>query len=113
MHLRLLLPLARHLLDHRPSLPTMASYAAINPGPSEHEDRPASAASHRGRRSVSVLPLRCTSCLANTCARSRHGKRDVGITGQATWASSVINLVNTSAHLFLTLTGTHADGTWW
>ncbi|OJD31324.1 amino acid transporter [Diplodia corticola] len=54
----------------------MSSYAAISAGPSEHEDRPASAASHRGRR-------------------SRHGKRDVGFTGQATWASSVINLVNT------------------
>ncbi|KAH7063215.1 transmembrane amino acid transporter protein-domain-containing protein [Macrophomina phaseolina] len=54
----------------------MATYAAISAGPSEHEDRPASAASHRGRR-------------------SRHGKRDVGFVGQATWASSVINLVNT------------------
>lgn len=52
----------------------MASYAAINSVPSEHDSRPASQASAGSRR--------------------RH-RKDNGVAGQAGWASSVINLVNT------------------
>ncbi|PSK42422.1 Vacuolar amino acid transporter 5 [Elsinoe australis] len=51
----------------------MASYAAITGSPDEHNSRPASAASSR---------------------RSRH-KKETGVAGQASWLSSVINLVNT------------------
>jgi len=51
----------------------MASYAAITSGPSEHGSRPNSTASS-GRR--------------------RHRKEN-GVAGNASWASSVINLVNT------------------
>ena len=51
----------------------MAHYAAINSAPSEHGSRPASQASS---------------------ARRRHRKEN-GIAGSASWASSVINLVNT------------------
>ena len=29
--------------------------------------------------------------------RSRRGRKDLGIVGQASWTSSVINLLNTSA----------------
>ncbi|KAF2104470.1 amino acid transporter [Rhizodiscina lignyota] len=55
----------------------MTSYLAINADADERmESRPASAASSRGRR-------------------QRRGRKDVGIVGQASWASSVINLVNT------------------
>ncbi|OCK85232.1 hypothetical protein K432DRAFT_377820 [Lepidopterella palustris CBS 459.81] len=54
----------------------MASYAAINTEPDETESMSASTGSLRGRR-------------------SRRGKKDVGFHGQATWISSVINLVNT------------------
>lgn len=53
-----------------------AHYSAIGADPSDHEARPASAASVRGRR-------------------GRRGGKDVGFIGQASWASSVINLVNT------------------
>jgi amino acid permease len=51
----------------------MASYAAIHTTPSEHGSRPASQASQ---------------------SRRRHAKQN-GIAGNASWASSVINLVNT------------------
>ncbi|KAK7515541.1 transmembrane amino acid transporter protein-domain-containing protein [Phyllosticta citriasiana] len=53
-----------------------AHYSAIGADPSAHEARPASAASIRSRR-------------------GRRGGKDAGFIGQATWASSVINLVNT------------------
>lgn len=52
----------------------MASYAALSSTPSEHSSRPASTASHS--------------------RRSRH-KKETGYAGQASWLSSVINLVNT------------------
>ncbi|ORY17242.1 transmembrane amino acid transporter protein-domain-containing protein [Clohesyomyces aquaticus] len=54
----------------------MASYSAIGPEPDDTEPMTASTGSLRGRR------------------RGR-GKKDVGYSGQATWISSVINLVNT------------------
>ncbi|KAF2199720.1 hypothetical protein GQ43DRAFT_482199 [Delitschia confertaspora ATCC 74209] len=55
----------------------MASYSAIQVEPEDHDSiMSASTGSLRGRR-------------------SRRGKRDAGFTGQASWISSVINLVNT------------------
>ncbi|KAF2259400.1 hypothetical protein CC78DRAFT_537111 [Lojkania enalia] len=54
----------------------MASYAAIGPEPDDAEPMSSSTGSLRGRR------------------RGR-GKKDIGYSGQASWASSVINLVNT------------------
>ncbi|KAF2107761.1 transmembrane amino acid transporter protein-domain-containing protein [Lophiotrema nucula] len=54
----------------------MASYSAIGPEPDDADLMSSSTGSLRGRR------------------RGR-GKKDVGYAGQATWASSVINLVNT------------------
>jgi len=51
----------------------MASYAAIHTTPSEHDSRPASQAS--------------------SSRRSRP--KQIGVAGNASWASSVINLVNT------------------
>ena len=51
----------------------MASYAAINAFPDEHAARPPSQASNVRRR----------------------GPKQGGVAGQASWASSVINLVNT------------------
>ena len=53
----------------------MASYAAINSLPEEHDGRPVSQASNTARR--------------------RAGPKQGGIAGSASWASSVINLVNT------------------
>jgi len=54
----------------------MTTYSAINPEPDDHEGRPASAASSRG-------------------GRPRRGRKDTGVIGQASWISSVINLLNT------------------
>lgn len=54
----------------------MASYAAIHTTPSEHGSRPASRASDSRRR-------------------HHHHKKQTGIAGSASWASSVINLLNT------------------
>ncbi|KAF2656434.1 hypothetical protein K491DRAFT_596931 [Lophiostoma macrostomum CBS 122681] len=54
----------------------MASYSAIGPEPEETDPMSSSTGSLRGRR------------------RGR-GKKDLGFTGQASWISSVINLVNT------------------
>lgn len=53
----------------------MASYAAITGTSHEHDSRPASIASSSRRR-------------------SRH-RKETGVEGQASWLSSVINLVNT------------------
>lgn len=53
----------------------MASYAAINALPDEHGERPASQASNPNRR--------------------KAGPKQGGVAGNASWASSVINLVNT------------------
>ncbi|KAL9022263.1 MAG: hypothetical protein Q9185_000505 [Variospora sp. 1 TL-2023] len=56
----------------------MSAYPANN-GDGERQDvRPGSANSHRGLRQ-----------------RSARGRKDVGVIGQASWLSSVINLVNT------------------
>ncbi|WPH03172.1 Hypothetical protein R9X50_00604800 [Acrodontium crateriforme] len=52
----------------------MASYAAIHTVPSEHDSRPASIASHVSRRRT---------------------LKQGGMAGSASWASSVINIVNT------------------
>ncbi|KAH9826539.1 vacuolar amino acid transporter 5-like [Teratosphaeria destructans] len=52
----------------------MAQYAALQASPLEHGSRPASTASH---------------------SRSRSRRKQSGIAGSASWASSVINLVNT------------------
>jgi len=54
----------------------MTTYSAINPESDDYEGRPASAASSRS-------------------GRPRRGKKDAGVIGQASWISSVINLVNT------------------
>lgn len=54
----------------------MASYAAINTEPDDTDPMTASTGSLRGRR-------------------SHRGKKDAGFVGQASWISSVINLVNT------------------
>src|ERR1700761_637633 len=54
----------------------MASYAAIHAVPDENESRPASRTSHLSRR------------------RNNNPKQG-GVAGNASWASSVINLVNT------------------
>ncbi|KAF2807260.1 vacuolar amino acid transporter-like protein 6 [Mytilinidion resinicola] len=56
----------------------MASYAAISTEPDDTDHMSASTGSLRGRR-----------------PGSRNGKKNVGVVGQATWISSVINLVNT------------------
>ncbi|KAF2015648.1 hypothetical protein BU24DRAFT_441245 [Aaosphaeria arxii CBS 175.79] len=55
----------------------MASYSAIDPEPDAVDAMSSSTGSLRGAR------------------RRGKGKKDIGFTGQATWASSVINLVNT------------------
>ncbi|TKA67415.1 hypothetical protein B0A49_12333, partial [Cryomyces minteri] len=55
----------------------MASYSAINGVAHEHGSRPGSASSSRSGSS------------------RRRGKKEAGTSGQASWVSSVINLVNT------------------
>lgn len=55
----------------------MASYAAIHTTPSEHASRPTSQASQSRSR------------------QRRPNAKQVGVAGSASWASSVINLVNT------------------
>ncbi|KAF2398081.1 vacuolar amino acid transporter-like protein 6 [Trichodelitschia bisporula] len=54
----------------------MASYSAINQEAEDHDGRSENLSIPRGRR-------------------TRRGKKEVGIIGQASWISSVINLVNT------------------
>ncbi len=72
----------------------MPAYHAIN-GDTEHSPgRPASADSSRSR-----YALQCTSNMSRLTAnrqRSARGRKEVGMIGQASWISSVINLVNTS-----------------
>ncbi|KAI4220796.1 MAG: hypothetical protein L6R36_007358 [Xanthoria steineri] len=55
----------------------MSAYLAIS-GHEDHDVRPSSANSHRSLRQ-----------------RSSRGRKEVGVIGQASWLSSVINLVNT------------------
>ena len=71
----------------------MASYAAINTEPDDTDPMTASTGSLRGRRLVQDVGTRETEL---THRRSHRGKKDVGFVGQASWISSVINLVNTS-----------------
>ncbi|KAL9601604.1 MAG: hypothetical protein Q9219_002438 [cf. Caloplaca sp. 3 TL-2023] len=56
----------------------MSTYLAVNGDTDNHNVRPGSANSHRSSR-----------------PRSSRGRKDVGVVGQASWLSSVINLVNT------------------
>ena len=65
-------------------------------GESHHIARPSSAQSSNGKRfdfMATYAPVSLTSFRRSGI----HGK-DAGIVGQASWASSVINLVNTSVH---------------
>ncbi|KAL8688217.1 MAG: hypothetical protein Q9218_005816 [Villophora microphyllina] len=56
----------------------MPAYLATEDHGEDHDGRPASANSHRSPRQ-----------------RTSRGRKDVGIIGQASWSSSVINLLNT------------------
>ncbi|KAL8724930.1 MAG: hypothetical protein Q9181_006612 [Wetmoreana brouardii] len=56
----------------------MSAYLAINSHSENHDGRPASASSNRSMRQ-----------------RPGRGRKEVGIVGQASWLSSVINLLNT------------------
>ncbi|KAL8765753.1 MAG: hypothetical protein Q9209_007260 [Squamulea sp. 1 TL-2023] len=56
----------------------MSAYLAIDGHDDNHDVRPSSASSHRSMRQ-----------------RSSRGRKEVGVIGQASWLSSVINLVNT------------------
>jgi hypothetical protein len=61
----------------------------------DHVEDGSSTSSRSGRTSGVVIqaPNRWL-----TSRRSRKGKKDVGYAGQASWTSSIINLVNTSTY---------------
>jgi hypothetical protein len=71
----------------------MATYSAISQQAPEDDGMPPNNGSGPGRRFAqriggydSVLTL----------TRTRKGRKEVGFVGQASWVSSVVNLVNTS-----------------
>lgn len=78
---------------------SMAGYSAIGPEPNDTDPMSSSTGSLRGRRSDSDVEL-LEKGSANGSRRGR-GKKDVGFLGQASWISSVINLVNTSTVRYL------------
>lgn len=76
----------------------MPAYHAINGDAERNDGRPSSAnSSHRGSR-YARQTITLYSNIANDQDRPRsaRGRKEVGVIGQASWLSSIINLVNTS-----------------
>jgi len=73
-----------------------ANYSAITSEPSDMDHRPASAASSRSGRHAPKRLLRKTDLTNLDFSTPPRRKKEVGVVGNASWISSVINLVNTS-----------------
>lgn len=78
----------------------MPAYLAANDDAERSNGRPTSPSSYqRSRYAIKDLLGLCATkieILTVDRPRSTRGRKEVGMIGQATWTSSVINLVNTS-----------------
>lgn len=62
-----------------------------------HANHGSSTSSRSGRRSATGVVIQAPN-RGYTAGRSRKGRKDSGYQGQASWSSSIINLVNTSMY---------------